>query len=453
MVKRQTIVPLCLSSRFRNAKFEDMKKAILHMDVGVIGEHLDALVQYVPDKEEVETLNGYSGAVEDLGKAEQYFLAIKDIPRLENRLKAFSFSLSYQQQYEEIKPDVIAIIKACEEVSTSPLFRQLLEYVLSVGNVLNSGGFKGGAQGFKLDVLNKLKDTKTTDNKLTLLHYITRILAEKSPDVIQFVKELPHVPAAARASVPTLQANVLKLKAGITQIERELESGKDNTDPEDKFNEIMGSWVSKRKTEVEELEETFKQVDEKFKETCTLFAERAESTSPDAFFGSINSFGNDWMRTHQDNVKKAEALAKAAQKEKDKANPPAGRGAPGGGRGLPGMAGRGRGGPALSIGDIAKQGNFKARREEMAAKSIEGGAGRGRGMGRGAPGAGPGPGAGPPGGGRAAARFAGVLSPTNQPNAASLLAEMRAKKAEPATEAPAKEPATEEPAKEPSEST
>ena len=47
------------------------------------------------------------------------------------------------------------------------------------GNYLNGTGPKGGAYGFKLEFLTKLADTKTADNKSTLLHYLVASIERK----------------------------------------------------------------------------------------------------------------------------------------------------------------------------------------------------------------------------------------------------------------------------------
>lgn len=51
------------------------------------------------------------------------------------------------------------LLQACQELYHSKNFLLVLEYVLSVGNILNAGSNRGGAYGFKLQSLPKV----TTD--------------------------------------------------------------------------------------------------------------------------------------------------------------------------------------------------------------------------------------------------------------------------------------------------
>ena len=48
------------------------------------------------------------------------------------------------------------LLQACKELYNSKNFLLVLEYVLSVGNILNAGSNRGGAYGFKLQSLPKV---------------------------------------------------------------------------------------------------------------------------------------------------------------------------------------------------------------------------------------------------------------------------------------------------------
>ena len=48
------------------------------------------------------------------------------------------------------------LLQACKELYNNENFMLVLEYVLSVGNILNAGSNRGGAYGFKLQALPKV---------------------------------------------------------------------------------------------------------------------------------------------------------------------------------------------------------------------------------------------------------------------------------------------------------
>ena len=46
----------------------------------------------------------------------------------------------------------------------------------------------------------QLKDTKSADQKTTLLHFLARVCEEEFGDVVKFVEELEHVDRASRGN-------------------------------------------------------------------------------------------------------------------------------------------------------------------------------------------------------------------------------------------------------------
>ena len=61
---------------------------------------------------------------------------------------------------------------ACTEVLGSVDLAMLLQAVLDLGNMLNSGTKKGGASGFKISNLLRLGDMKSSDKTTTALKFL-----------------------------------------------------------------------------------------------------------------------------------------------------------------------------------------------------------------------------------------------------------------------------------------
>ena len=92
---------------------------------------------------------------------------------------------------------------AADEVRTSMCLKVVLEYTLALGNYLNGTSNKGAAWGFKLETLNKLQGTKSTDNKTTLLHYLARLYEAEAakasdPETFSLSATMPNLEMAAR---------------------------------------------------------------------------------------------------------------------------------------------------------------------------------------------------------------------------------------------------------------
>ena len=61
---------------------------------------------------------------------------------------------------QDCKPDIVAATAACEEVRKSKKFAKLLELILLIGNIMNTGSKNAQSVGFDISYLPKLNNTK-----------------------------------------------------------------------------------------------------------------------------------------------------------------------------------------------------------------------------------------------------------------------------------------------------
>lgn len=76
----------------------------------------------------------------------------------------------------------------------------LMEYALAAGNYMNGQSARGGAYGFKFDMMEKLADVKTSDNKQNLLMFIIKLAEQdKSRDLVNADEILDDYELAGRS--------------------------------------------------------------------------------------------------------------------------------------------------------------------------------------------------------------------------------------------------------------
>lgn len=83
-------------------------------------------------------------------------LQMSSVKRLTPRLQAILFKLQFEEQLNNIKPDVVSVTAACEELRQSETFSKLLQLILLVGNYMNAGSRNGKAFGFSVSYLCKV---------------------------------------------------------------------------------------------------------------------------------------------------------------------------------------------------------------------------------------------------------------------------------------------------------
>ncbi|KZV64586.1 actin-binding FH2, partial [Peniophora sp. CONT] len=200
----------------------EIKRALLSLDDTLLTvDDLKALSRQIPTPEEISRLKDFGPDTSTLSKADQLFIELSTVPRLAARLEAMIFRRRLELDVEELRPELDIVRCAGKEMRGGDRFRGVLGAVLAVGNALNGSTFRGGARGFKLDALLKLRETKTVaggPSCPTLLHYVARTLLRADPTLVTFVEDMPHLEAAARVSVQTLTQSIAQLVAGLDKV-------------------------------------------------------------------------------------------------------------------------------------------------------------------------------------------------------------------------------------------
>lgn len=118
------------------------------------------------------------------------------VERIPTKLSIMNYIGNFFDNLHLITPQIHAVISASSSVKSSKKLRAVLEIILAFGNYLNSSK-RGPAYGFKLQSLDTLLDTKSTDKRMCLLHYIVATIRVKFPELINFESELMYIDKAA----------------------------------------------------------------------------------------------------------------------------------------------------------------------------------------------------------------------------------------------------------------
>ncbi|KAI6100735.1 hypothetical protein EDD16DRAFT_442119 [Pisolithus croceorrhizus] len=284
-------------SRFRKG-YSVIRDALLDLDSSQLSiDDLKMISKHLPTIEEITRIKEF-GDVSRLAKADQYFSEIMTIPRLPQRLECMTFRLRFELDVNEIRPELKTVHDACRELQSSRRFKATLQAILAVGNALNRTTFHGGARGFRLETLLKMKETKTTKRGPdcpTLLHYMARVLIRTDPKLTLFIEELPSVQAAARVSFQYVTQSVCSVVLSYRKVQEEVLFVKKLSSPlpSDKLVEVMEPFLSEISERVKALEQLSDTVASSLRSLYAYYGEpydTAESLKPEDFFSTICSF-------------------------------------------------------------------------------------------------------------------------------------------------------------------
>uniref|UniRef100_A0A3Q0R4V1 Diaphanous related formin 1 n=1 Tax=Amphilophus citrinellus TaxID=61819 RepID=A0A3Q0R4V1_AMPCI len=289
--------------------YEEIKNAILQVNEKVLTESMvQNLIKQLPAPEQLSILADMKDEYDDLAESEQFGVVVSSVKRLMPRLQAISFKLQFDEQLNNIKPDVVSVTAACEELRKSETFAKLLEIILLVGNYMNSGSRNGLAFGFSISYLCKLRDTKSTDLKQTLLHFIADVCQEQYPAVMNFPEELIHVEKASRVSAETIQKNLEMMGRQIKTLEKDLETFPPPQNDKDLFVEKI--FVSQAQEQYEKLDLMHKNMEKQYIDLGEYFVFDPKKMSIEEFFGDLNNFKNMFQQAVKENQKRKEAEEK-----------------------------------------------------------------------------------------------------------------------------------------------
>ncbi|XP_077984469.1 protein diaphanous homolog 2-like isoform X2 [Glandiceps talaboti] len=291
---------------------DEMIRRILQVD-GLTDSMIQSLLNNIPDMDQLNMLREMQDQFDDMSDPEQFCVKISKIKRLVPRLESLSFKMRYNEIISDIKPDVVAATKACEELKSSKKFGELLELILLMGNYMNAGSRNAQSIGFNLNYLTKIGNTKSVDGKQTLMHFLALTVEEKHPHLLDFGAEISHVDRAARVSDELLLKSIKGMGKSVKSVETDLKAFRQNPDGTDRFADVMNEFITKAKDQYEVLDNMYKKMVQSYEDLGKYFVFDTKKNSMDEFFGDIKLFKTDFNRVVKENQKIREAEEKAAR--------------------------------------------------------------------------------------------------------------------------------------------
>ncbi|XP_024012614.1 formin-like protein 13 [Eutrema salsugineum] len=297
---------------------QDLMYSVLNLEESALdADKVENLIKFCPTTEEIEKLTGYNGDKDMLGKCELFFLEMMKVPRVEKKLRVLSFKIQFCSQISELRNSLSVVNSAAEQIKSSEKFKRIMQTILALGNALNQGTSRGNAVGFKLDSLPKLSETRATNYRRNLMHYLCWILSEKIPEVLDFPKDLSSLEPATKIQLKFLADEMQALNKGLENVEEELSSSKKDGPISDNFNKILKEFLHYAEGEVRSLASLYSGVVRNLDGLILYFGEDPAKYPFEQVVSTLLNFVRLFNRAHEETVKYLEAEAKkSAETEK-----------------------------------------------------------------------------------------------------------------------------------------
>ncbi|KAJ2942608.1 hypothetical protein O0L34_g2075 [Tuta absoluta] len=329
-----------------HVEFSEIENAIYNFDTSVVSlEALQQIYELRATQEELALIKEHLKSKPEipLDRPEAFLHDLSGIPNFAERISCFMFQAEFEDAVSTTMHKLDNLKNTCEFLVTSESLKKLFAIILTLGNYMNGGnGQRGQADGFGLEILSKLKDVKSKQSNVTLLHFIVRTYMRAAGGALSGSCALPvpepgDVTRAAAVDFADVQAHLTTLRNQLTACQEKtkkvLETDAQTQSPveessshesrkrfevfKEKMTNFLNAAEEKLKTENENLEECRT----KFIATVRFYqytpkGSKMEECEPKEFFSLWTSFCSDF----KDIYKKEEQLAvKEKLKEAKKA--------------------------------------------------------------------------------------------------------------------------------------
>ncbi|XP_071327693.1 formin-like protein 1 [Trachinotus anak] len=272
-------------------------------------DFLELLEHFIPSDFEMKLLLNYEKdgrPLEELTDEDQFILRFGKIPRLNQRINTLTFMGNFPDTVKRLQPQLNSIIAASMSIKSSAKLKKILEIVLAFGNYMNSSK-RGAAYGFRLQSLDLLLETKSTDRSQTLLHFITSIIQEKYPDLANFHTELHFVDKAALVSLDGILQDIRSLERGMEMTKKEFLVQDDCP--------VLKEFIKTNSEALESLIKDSKTAQEAYGSVVEYFGENPKTTQPSMFFPMFGRFIKAYKTAQQEIEQKKKMESESAEKE------------------------------------------------------------------------------------------------------------------------------------------
>ncbi|KAI1897311.1 hypothetical protein AGOR_G00082010 [Albula goreensis] len=343
--KRSQAVGILISSLHLDMK--DIQQAVMTVDNSVVDlETIEALYENRAQSDELQKIKKHYETSKDdevklLDKPEQFLYELAQIPDFSDRARCIIFQATFSDGMSSIlrKVEIISdVCKVCLQCShlqpwsagqgwserydgSDPGLWELHEW----GNRT-----RGQADGFTLEILPKLKDVKSRDNRISLVDYVASYYLRNFDENAGTEKSVFPFPEpqdlflAAQVKFDDLSKDLRKLQRDLAGCEKNvqkvcLNSSEEHLEP---FKEKMESFVSMGKKEHNTMSDQLASAQKSFHDMVEYFGVKPKSSEKEVapsyifmlWFEFCSDFKIAWKRESK-NISK-ERLKEAQQSVK-----------------------------------------------------------------------------------------------------------------------------------------
>ncbi|KAF7990506.1 hypothetical protein HCN44_000311 [Aphidius gifuensis] len=300
--------------------FTEVENAIYNLDTSIVSlEALKQIYEVMPSAKEIDDILQHERENPDipLDRPEMFLKQLSNIKYLNERIACLMCQSEFQDALTTVSGKLTNLRTTCDFLMNSKSLKKVMALILTFGNYMNGGNrVRGQADGFGLEILDKLKDVKSKNPGITLLHFLVKTMLEEesilsSDEILPLpIPEVGDIQAAADIDFDTLSKELDRLEKELKTCEINYKTVVDNCSPESAyiFKEKMNNFIKTAGNEWFNEKEYLQEAKLKFKAVMLFYqyipkGATIDTADPKDFFGLWINFCRDfkdiWKREQQ----------------------------------------------------------------------------------------------------------------------------------------------------------
>ncbi|NXK70618.1 FMNL2 protein, partial [Sylvietta virens] len=288
---------LAITLRKAGKTADEICKAIHVFDLKTLPvDFVECLMRFLPTENEVKVLRLYERErkpLENLSDEDRFMMQFSKIERLMQKMTIMAFIGNFAESIQMLTP------------VTAPSSPHLCSHhgapwpgaaPSSPHLCSHHGAPWPGAAPSSPHLCScswQLLETKSTDRKQTLLHYISNVVREKYQHVALFYNELHYVEKAAAVSLENVLLDVKELQRGLELTKREYTMHDHNT--------MLKDFIQSNEGKLKKLQDDAKIAQDAFDDAVKYFGENPKTTPPSVFFPVFVRFVKAYKQAEEEN--------------------------------------------------------------------------------------------------------------------------------------------------------
>ena len=231
-----------------------------------IKESLEKMDSSILSKAKIESLNKIYITNEELtefkseekntkwDKCETFLIELYNINFSKEKLKLWENLINFNEIFDLLNNQLNYYNLSCDEIKNNKIFNESLNYILTIGNIMNADSNSNGrADGFNLDLLTKLNDIKDNNGK-SLLNFVVLSMKKKNLFDDEKFNDKNNIKLASENLNAEINNNLNSLKKNLNLIENYL----------NKIQNEKNDFFIKAKNLFEEFNKKFNKIENDF---------------------------------------------------------------------------------------------------------------------------------------------------------------------------------------------